>query len=73
MLKVNRRKCIGCGLCALNCPREAIIVSAGKAKIDQDKCNSCRSCIEACPRGAIMEQEEGFVEKQAEGAKVQNE
>ena len=55
MLKVNRELCLGCGLCAKNCPRQAISLISGTASIDQTRCNQCRRCLEVCPQGAIIE------------------
>lgn len=43
-------KCQGCGICAKNCPSEAII--GGKRMvhvIDQDKCVRCGTCLDVCP------------------------
>ena len=55
MLKVRSDICLGCGLCAENCPTGAIALSWGQAMINQSKCNNCRLCIDICPRGAIVE------------------
>ena len=43
-------KCQGCGICARECPAEAII--GGKRMvyiIDQEKCVKCGTCLDACP------------------------
>ena len=55
MLQVRKDLCLGCGLCAQNCPREAIWLLEGEAEIDQNRCNLCRLCVEVCPQGAIVE------------------
>jgi ferredoxin len=55
MLKVRRDMCLGCGLCAENCPTGAISLRWGQAVIDQSKCNHCRLCLDICPRAAIVE------------------
>lgn len=47
--------CKGCGLCARNCPNDAISGETRKPhKIDLDKCIKCGTCIEKCPFGAII-------------------
>jgi ferredoxin len=47
-------KCVGCTLCAKNCPVDAI---SGKAKevhiIDNDKCVKCAKCISSCNFDAV--------------------
>ena len=55
MLQVRKDLCLGCGLCAQNCPAQAISLFWGQAEIDPNKCNLCRLCLQVCPQGAIVE------------------
>ena len=47
--------CIGCGLCAKNCPNAAIDFEYNLATILQDKCKNCGICKEKCPKKVIEE------------------
>lgn len=47
--KSDPKKCIGCKLCYMNCPADAItmvnVKGAFKAQIDQTKCTGCNTCL----------------------------
>ena len=47
--------CIYCGICARNCPMEAITVDrkAKSWKVDHDKCVMCAICNDKCPKKAL--------------------
>ena len=63
-LTLDKNRCVGCQVCTLACPKEAIKTQkqpkiqgekAKKAKVDIDlaKCNFCGICDVTCPYGAI--------------------
>lgn len=45
--------CNQCGVCAKECPEEAIILINGAYIIDEEKCTLCDTCIRTCPFGVI--------------------
>jgi NADH-quinone oxidoreductase subunit F len=53
--KVNKEKCIGCGVCVATCPGGAELEDDGKSKIiDSEKIEKCGG-ESVCPYGAIEE------------------
>ena len=51
---INPQNCVGCHLCAKNCPADAISGEIRKAHtIDQQKCIKCGTCINNCRLHAI--------------------
>ncbi len=48
--------CRGCVArpCTLNCPKNAIDVVDGEAKIDREACIDCGKCMQVCPYHAII-------------------
>ena len=54
MVKVDDKKCIGCGLCVSLCPDVFEIDANGKAKAISQKNSSCaKEAVDSCPVEAI--------------------
>ena len=58
MVKVDKKKCIGCGLCAATCEKVFEMGKDGKARVKKGapKNESCiEDAIRSCPTEAISE------------------
>lgn len=58
IIKIDDKKCNGCGLCIPNCPEGALQIIDGKARLISDLfCDGLGACIGHCPEGAITVEE----------------
>jgi ferredoxin len=56
MVKVNKEKCIGCGLCASICKEVFAMGKDGKAFVKEQKKIPCvKEAVESCPVTAISD------------------
>jgi len=49
--------CVSCGVCASECPVDAISEGESIYVIDPEACTDCGSCAEVCPSDAIVAEE----------------
>lgn len=58
IIKIDKGKCTGCGLCVDACHEGAIEMADGKAVLArEDFCDGLGDCLPACPAGAITFEE----------------
>ena len=64
---IDKEKCTGCGLCAIDCPTRALMINQGSEKdtyqllFRQGACNACGVCEKSCPENCLQ-----LVEKEPE-------
>ncbi len=52
---VDKERCVACGACTKECPRDAIAVWRGcYAVVDKRICVGCGKCAGTCPAGCIL-------------------
>jgi len=54
-LECDLETCIYCGICAKNCPSDALFVDRKEKvwKVDHDACTQCGICVEKCPKDSL--------------------
>jgi MinD superfamily P-loop ATPase len=58
IIRIDKERCNGCGLCIPNCPEGALRIIDGKARLVSDLfCDGLGACIGHCPEGAIAIEE----------------
>ncbi len=58
IIKIDKSKCNGCGLCLPNCPEGALQIIDNKVRLVSDLfCDGLGACIGHCPQGAIKIEE----------------
>ena len=64
---IDKEKCTGCGLCAIDCPTKALMINQNSEKdtyqllFRQEACNACGVCEKSCPENCLQ-----WVEKKPE-------
>ncbi len=55
MMNISKNKCVGCGICEIECSKNSISVDlkTGIAVFDRARCIDCGLCLKNCPQGAI--------------------
>ena len=70
IIKIDEKKCNGCGACAAACHEGAIEMINGKAKLTrEDYCDGLGDCLPACPTNAITFEEREAPEYDEEAVK----
>jgi NAD-dependent dihydropyrimidine dehydrogenase PreA subunit len=58
IIKIDEKKCNGCGECVPNCAEGALRIIDGKARLVSDVfCDGLGACLGHCPQGAITIEE----------------
>jgi len=50
--RVDREKCVACGICAAFCQFEALKLKNNRIEIDESRCLGCGVCVTKCKEGA---------------------
>lgn len=58
--QLEKKACIGCGLCLDICKEKALILEDGFPMLKKDRCIFCADCIDCCPTGAWKSERSGY-------------
>lgn len=73
---IDKKRCTGCGLCALDCETKALVVNQVRGNetyqllFRKEACNACRVCQEVCPEHCLRWIEKEPEKDTEEGAKI---
>ena len=73
ILILDQEKCTGCGLCAIDCPTRALVISQMSEKETyqllflREHCNACGICQKSCPENCLQ-----LVEQRSEQDRIVN-
>ena len=59
MIRIEKERCTGCGICIRKCPFGALKMEEG-VPVVSDSCLGCNACANECPAGAIRKDEESL-------------
>lgn len=71
IIRIDEKRCNGCGLCLPGCPEGALQVVDGKVRLVKESfCDGLGACLGHCPEGALLIEERDAEEYDAQGVLI---